>query len=83
MVLGAQLMVILDATVVLVAPLFIAETARQPGRFDVTGALTSITGVASLAHAFTLSTIFDVCALLVVLAGLSRRTSTPRGHHAQ
>jgi EmrB/QacA subfamily drug resistance transporter len=38
--------------VVLVAPLFIAETARQPGHFDVTGALTSITGVASLVYAF-------------------------------
>jgi hypothetical protein len=38
--------------VVLVAPLFIAETARQPGHFDVTGALTSITGMASLVYAF-------------------------------
>jgi hypothetical protein len=39
--------------------------------------------VAGMAHAFTLSPIFDVCALLVVLAGLSRQTSAPRGHHAQ
>jgi predicted MFS family arabinose efflux permease len=39
--------------------------------------------VAGMAHAFTLSTIFDVCALLVVLAGLGRQTSTRRGHHAQ
>ena len=39
--------------------------------------------VTGMAHAFTLSTIFDVCALLVVLAGLSRQTSASRGHHAQ
>jgi EmrB/QacA subfamily drug resistance transporter len=38
--------------VVLAAPLFIAETARQPGHFDVTGAVTSITGMASLVYAF-------------------------------
>ncbi len=38
--------------VVLVAPVFIAETPRQPGRFDLTGALTSITGMAALVYAF-------------------------------
>ena len=38
--------------VVLIAPLFINETARQPGHFDLTGALTSITGMASLVYAF-------------------------------
>jgi EmrB/QacA subfamily drug resistance transporter len=38
--------------VVLIAPAFIGETARQPGHFDVTGALTSITGMASLVYAF-------------------------------
>jgi hypothetical protein len=36
-----------------------------------------------MAHAFTLSTIFDVCALLVVLAGLSRLGSARRGDQAQ
>jgi hypothetical protein len=38
---------------------------------------------AGMAHSFTLSTIFDVCALLVVVAGLSRQNSASRGHHAQ
>jgi EmrB/QacA subfamily drug resistance transporter len=38
--------------VVLIAPRFIGETARQPGQFDVAGALTSVTGVASLVYAF-------------------------------
>jgi EmrB/QacA subfamily drug resistance transporter len=38
--------------VVLAAPLFIAETPRQPGHFDVAGAVTSITGMASLVYAF-------------------------------
>jgi EmrB/QacA subfamily drug resistance transporter len=38
--------------IVLAAPFFIAETARQPGHFDVAGALTSVTGMASLVYAF-------------------------------
>jgi len=38
--------------VLLAAPTFISETARQPGHFDVTGAITSITGMASLVYAF-------------------------------
>ena len=38
--------------VVLVAPLFVAETPRQPGRFDLAGAITSTAGVAALVYAF-------------------------------
>ena len=34
------------------APRFVAETPRQPGRFDVAGALTSTFGMASLVYAF-------------------------------
>ncbi len=34
------------------APLFVTETPRQPGRFDVAGALTSTLGMASLVYAF-------------------------------
>jgi EmrB/QacA subfamily drug resistance transporter len=34
------------------APLFVTETPRQPGRFDLTGALTSTLGMASLVYAF-------------------------------
>ena len=34
------------------APRFVAETPRQPGRFDVAGALTSTLGMASLVYAF-------------------------------
>ncbi len=37
---------------VAVAPLFVAETARQPGRFDLAGAVTSTAGMASLVYAF-------------------------------
>jgi EmrB/QacA subfamily drug resistance transporter len=40
-------------TVALVAPLFVRETARRPGRFDFAGALTSTAGLASLVYAFT------------------------------
>jgi predicted MFS family arabinose efflux permease len=34
------------------APLFVAETPRQPGRFDLPGAVTSTAGVAALVYAF-------------------------------
>ncbi len=33
-------------------PAFVAETRRQPGQFDVTGALTSTLGMATLVYAF-------------------------------
>ena len=38
--------------VVAIAPVFIAESRRQPGRFDLTGALTSTAGMTSLVYAF-------------------------------
>ena len=38
--------------VLIAAPLFVAETPRLPGRFDLTGAITSTAGVASLVYAF-------------------------------
>ncbi|HEV2375693.1 MAG TPA: MFS transporter [Streptosporangiaceae bacterium] len=42
----------IGAAVILMAPRFLAETARQPGRFDVTGALTSTAGMSALVYAF-------------------------------
>jgi EmrB/QacA subfamily drug resistance transporter len=38
--------------VVAIAPLFVAETSRQAGRFDLAGAVTSTGGVASLVYGF-------------------------------
>jgi EmrB/QacA subfamily drug resistance transporter len=38
--------------VLLVAPLFVAETPRQPGRFDLAGAVSSTIGMAALVYAF-------------------------------
>jgi len=38
--------------VVAVAPRFVAETPRQPGRFDLAGALTATAGVTSLVYGF-------------------------------
>jgi predicted MFS family arabinose efflux permease len=38
--------------VTLLAPVFLAETPRRPGRFDLAGALTSVTGMAALVYAF-------------------------------
>jgi EmrB/QacA subfamily drug resistance transporter len=37
---------------VVLAPLFVAETRRQPGRFDLAGAATSTAGVAALVYGF-------------------------------
>jgi EmrB/QacA subfamily drug resistance transporter len=42
----------IGAAVILGAPRFLPETARQPGRLDVTGALTSTAGMAGLVYAF-------------------------------
>ncbi len=39
-------------TIALLAPLFISESERRSGRFDVAGALTSTTGMASLVYGF-------------------------------
>jgi EmrB/QacA subfamily drug resistance transporter len=38
--------------VIAVTPLFIAESPRRPGRFDLTGAVTSIAGMTALVYAF-------------------------------
>ena len=38
--------------VVALTPLFVSETPRQPGRFDLTGAITSTAGVALLVYGF-------------------------------
>jgi EmrB/QacA subfamily drug resistance transporter len=38
--------------VVIVAPLFVGETPRLPGRFDLAGALTATTGVTALVYGF-------------------------------
>jgi len=37
--------------VAIAAPVFLSETARQPGHFDVTGAMTSTAGMVSLVYA--------------------------------
>jgi EmrB/QacA subfamily drug resistance transporter len=39
--------------VLAITPLFVAETQRQSGKFDVTGAVTSTAGVGVLVYAFT------------------------------
>jgi EmrB/QacA subfamily drug resistance transporter len=39
-------------TVVACTPAFLAETRRQPGHFDLAGALTSVTGMVALVYAF-------------------------------
>jgi predicted MFS family arabinose efflux permease len=38
--------------VLILAPLFVAETPRRPGRFDLPGAVTSTAGVAALVYGF-------------------------------
>jgi EmrB/QacA subfamily drug resistance transporter len=42
----------IGVAVIFLAPLFVAETPRQPGHFDLTGAVTSTAGMAALVYAF-------------------------------
>jgi EmrB/QacA subfamily drug resistance transporter len=42
----------IGALVLAVTPVFVTETPRQPGRFDVTGAVTSTAGVTALVYGF-------------------------------
>ena len=42
----------IGAAVILATPRFLPETPRQPGRFDVTGALSSTAGMTALVYAF-------------------------------
>ena len=42
----------IGVAVIVLAPLFVTETPRAPGRFDLPGAVTSTAGVAALVYAF-------------------------------
>jgi EmrB/QacA subfamily drug resistance transporter len=42
----------IGVVVLAVTPLFVTETPRRPGRFDVSGAITSTVGVAALVYGF-------------------------------
>ena len=42
----------IGAVVLAAAPLFVAETPRLPGRFDLAGALTATAGVTTLVYGF-------------------------------
>jgi EmrB/QacA subfamily drug resistance transporter len=42
----------IGVAVIVLAPLFVAETPRQPGHFDLAGAVTSTAGMAALVYAF-------------------------------
>jgi EmrB/QacA subfamily drug resistance transporter len=61
----------------LLTPVFVAETPRRPGRFDLAGALTSVTGMAALVYAFIRaseagwSDRLTLAALAVAAAGLA------------
>ena len=68
--------------VVAIAPLFVAETPRLPGRFDLAGALTATAGVTALVYGFIRAAssgwgdhlglaAFAAAALLLVLFGLT------------
>ncbi|MBO0773954.1 MAG: MFS transporter, partial [Actinobacteria bacterium] len=61
----------------LLTPVFVAETPRRPGRFDLAGALTSVAGMAALVYAFIRaseagwSDRLTLAALAVAAAGLA------------
>lgn len=70
--------------VALLAPVFLAETPRQPGHFDLPGALTSVTGMAALVYAFIRAATAGwsdsqtLAALAVAAAGLTAFVSIER-----
>lgn len=75
--------------IAVLAPRYIRESERHPGRFDLTGALTSTLGMASLVYGFIRAseegwrddlTLISFAAALVLLAAfvlVERRTSQP------
>ncbi len=75
--------------IAVLAPRYIRESERHPGRFDLTGALTSTLGMASLVYGFIRAseegwrddlTLISFVAALVLLAAfvfVERRTSQP------
>jgi EmrB/QacA subfamily drug resistance transporter len=75
--------------VVAVTPLFVTETPRQPGRFDLAGAVTSTAGVAALVYAFiqaaskgwgdatTLGALAAAAVLLAAFGVIERRVRQP------
>jgi predicted MFS family arabinose efflux permease len=75
--------------IVVLAPIFLDETERNPGRFDVLGAVTSTLGVAGLVYGFirastegwgeriTLSSFAAAAALLVLFVVVELRASQP------
>ena len=76
-------------TVALLAPLFISESERRSGRFDLAGALTSTAGMASLVYvfiraaqegwgdAYTLGSFAAAAVLLATFFLIETRTSHP------
>jgi EmrB/QacA subfamily drug resistance transporter len=71
------------------APLFIAESERQPGRFDLGGALTSTAGMTALVYGFiraaqegwsapgTIGSFLAAAVLLAVFVSIETRTRQP------
>jgi EmrB/QacA subfamily drug resistance transporter len=71
------------------APLFIAESERQPGRFDLGGALTSTAGMTALVYGFiraaqegwsnsgTIGSFLAAAILLAVFVSIETRTRQP------
>jgi EmrB/QacA subfamily drug resistance transporter len=73
----------------LVAPMFITESERQPGRFDIGGALTSTAGMVALVYGFiraaqqgwsdagTIGSFIGAVILLAVFVSIETRTRQP------
>jgi EmrB/QacA subfamily drug resistance transporter len=75
--------------IALVAPLYITESERQPGRFDLAGALTSTAGMVALVYGFiraaqagwsdslTIGSFVAAVVLLAAFVAIERRTRQP------
>jgi EmrB/QacA subfamily drug resistance transporter len=75
--------------IALVAPLYITESERQPGRFDIAGAFTSTAGMVALVYGFiragqdgwsdsvTIGSFVAAVVLLAAFVAIERRTRQP------
>ena len=70
--------------IAVLAPMYISESERHPGRFDIAGALTSTAGMASLVYGFIRAaedgwrdslTLGSFAAAVVLLAGVRASSS--------
>src|SRR5918995_1299534 len=86
---GGAIGLLAGGVLAVLAPLFITESERQPGRFDLAGALTSTAGMTALVYGFiraaqegwsdpgTIGSFIAAAVLLALFLSIETRTSQP------